>query len=410
MSESDSLKIAKAKKAGHVVASIDEEVPAFAEGSGDLLWVSRKAVALCDRVFCLGRGHRDSLAGKWPDQRAKLVLTGNPRWDFLRPELRMLYQEQADRLRQQHGRMILINTNSGNVNPASRTPEQVLRDYIRTKKIDPKSTRDMAFWNDYWNFEQANFKAAPELAMRLAREFKDHTIILRPHPSERLASYAERLENQERVKVLFEGAAAPWILAADLLIHTDCTTGIEAFALGKPSICFETVPSVLHTQLLSGRLSFTVQTEDDVVREATRLLVAPPEGNIYPSEMVSLFRHFFAAQDGPLAAVRVIEAVIEALGITRNEVGHQTVASWRPSWRFRPSHPALAAKRKKFPTMEIEVVKARLKKIAGALGLQEPPMMSVCGEDLLHLYDARLKGPKPAGNALTRTLLRALRG
>ena len=89
----------------------------------------------------------------------------------------------------------------------------------------------MTFWNDYWNFETANFKAAPELAIRLAREFKDHTIILRPHPSERLASYADRLQNEERVKVLLEGAAAPWILAADLLIHTDCTTGIEASPL-----------------------------------------------------------------------------------------------------------------------------------------------------------------------------------
>ena len=107
LSESDLFKISKAKSAGHVVASIDEEVPAFAEGSGDLLWVSRRAVALCDQIFCLGEGHRDSIASKWPDQKSKLVLTGNPRWDFLRPELRDLYQEHARQLRERHGRMIL---------------------------------------------------------------------------------------------------------------------------------------------------------------------------------------------------------------------------------------------------------------------------------------------------------------
>ena len=106
--------------------------------------------------------------------------------------------------------------------------------------------------------------------------------------------------------------------------------------------------------------------------------------------MMSVFRHFFAAQDGPLAAARVVEAVTQALGITQSVAGGQSTASWRPSWLFRPSHPGLASRRRKFPTMDTESVRMRLETIARELGL-EAPSISVCGEDLLHLYKAGLK-------------------
>lgn len=404
----DSRKMRKASRAGHLIASIDEEVPAFGEGSGELLWVTPEAVALCDRIFCLGDGHRDSMAAKWPDQAPKLAVTGNPRWDFLRPELRSLYQEQAAKLTARFGRFILINTNSGNVNPATKKPEEVFNDYVRSGKLDPASARDMAFWNDYWQFETANFKAAAPLARRLAQAFPDHTIILRPHPSERLSAYADQLAGEDRIKVIFEGSAAPWIVASDLLIHTDCTTGIEAFALGKPSICFETVPSILHEQLLSGRLSFTVTREDDVLDTCHRILAAKPGEAIYPPAMEAIFHRFFAAQEGPLAAARVVDEAMRMLGVSGAEGLGLTQPAWQPSWTYRRRWISEASRRRKFPPMDLDAVRTRLQELAQLLGMEDVPSFAVCGDNLIHLYRSRLRAPKPAGSMFSRALDRMM--
>lgn len=408
LSKRDSKRMRRAKEAGHLVASIDEEVPAMAEGSGGLLWVSQDAAELCDSIFCLGEEHAKSLAKKWPQIENKLVLTGNPRWDYLRSDLATLYGAQAAAYNKQHGRIILINTNSGNFNPAKKKPEEVYRDYVRDGKLDPNNAEQMAFWKDYSKFEKANFEAAIPMTRRLAKEFPGHTIILRPHPSERLEAYAEKLADLANVKVLFEGSAAPWIMASDVLVHTDCTTGLEAFALGKPSICFETVPSTLHTILLSGRLSFTVQTEDDVLREAHRIVDGKLDGSAYPKDMTQLFHRFFSAQHGPLAAEQVADAALKTLGISGRVPEQGTKPSWAPLWNYRAWWPTKSFRRKMFPPIDHALVEKRLRDLAMALGKQDWPAFVDCGDSLIHLYSPRLAKPKPVGSIAVRAVRHVL--
>ena len=402
----DSKRMMKAKAAGHLVASIDEEVPALSEGSGDLLWVSQAAAEACDTIFCLGEEHAKSLRLKWPDVTPKLRLTGNPRWDYLRPELRAIYEETAARYRAQHGRIILINTNSGNFNPAKKKPEEVYRDYVRDNKLDPSDEKQMSFWKDYWAFEEANFHGAIRVARQLSAKHPGHTIILRPHPSERLSTYAGQLAGLANVKVLFEGSAAPWILAADVLIHTDCTTGIEAFALGKPSVCYETIPSVLHDQLLSGRLSHTVQSDEAVCAEVARIIADTTGSLPPPAAMQETFRRFFTAQDGPLAAERVVEAAQAALGCDGQSPLQPLHARWRPEWNYVSRWPTTQFRRKMFPPYDIAAVRARVATLAKLLGHSHPPQLVSCGDSVLHVFRHGLEPPRHGGNIIRRSFRR----
>ncbi|NMD06664.1 MAG: hypothetical protein GYA66_01660, partial [Phyllobacteriaceae bacterium] len=132
----DSGVMKKVKQAGHCIASIDEEVATFAEGSGGLLWVSEAAVAFCDRIFCIGSEHERSLAAKWPIHACKTRRTGNPRWDYLRTELSSVYAEQAAKYRSQHGPIILVNTNAGEINSAKyRGKKDAMQRYIERGKL-----------------------------------------------------------------------------------------------------------------------------------------------------------------------------------------------------------------------------------------------------------------------------------
>jgi surface carbohydrate biosynthesis protein len=403
----DGMQMKKAKAAGHLVASLDEEVAAFGEGSGGLQGVSEEAAVACDQIYCLGAAYRDSVVKKWPALRDKLELTGNPRWDFLRPELRSLYIAQARDYNARFGRIILINTNAGNANPIRKKPEEVLSRYVKSGDLDPDDPEAMSYWDDLWTFENANLRQVPLLARKLSQLFPEHTVILRPHPSERLETYADQLKDCPKIKVLFEGSAAPWIAAADLLIHTDCTTGIEAFALGKPSICYETVPSRFHEILLSGKLSFTVQTEDAALAEASRLLSLPPGSQIYPQSMTDVFQRFFTAQSGQLAAERLAESVCAKLGIASSSDAGDDFAEWSPAWHFRPRWYIKPKHRLKFPPISETVLQERFRQLVQALGKGQVPQVVSCGDSLFHVFRQGL-GKTAARRGLAGMASRAL--
>lgn len=404
MTRRDGRNMVRAKRAGHMVASIDEEVVAFAEGSNNLHWVSEHAAHQCDLLFCLGEEHRKSLATRWPDIASRLIITGNPRWDYLRPDMASLYAARAAEYRARHGRIILINTNAGNANPVRGRPEERFRRLVRSGELDPNSPKDMAYWKDLWNFDSTNLRAIPQLARRLAREFPDHTVVIRPHPSERFETYSEQLADEPRVKVIFEGAASPWSAASEVLIHTYCTTGIEAFALGVPTICYKTTESMFNTVLLAGRLGVTVESEDAVVAEVRRILGRPPGEPVYSAAMMEDFARFFAARDGLLAAERVVEAAMAALGVTGEEGRHLTTPSWQPSLFYRRNWPSKAFRKRLFPPMDLKAIEDRLRALAGALGRSEIPHFVPCGNNVLHLYSPRLAKPKPIGNVLQRAI------
>ncbi len=402
MTKRDSKRMARCKAAGHTVASIDEEVPATAEGSGELLWVSDEAVRLCDRIFCLGEEHRKSLVGKWPATADKLLITGNPRWDYLRQELSPLYAAKAREYNDRFGRIILMNTNNGSVNPEKKNAEDVFKDYVKAKKIDPNNAQHMALWNDFIAFEQANFAATVPLARELAAAFPKHTLILRPHPGERLATYAEQLSDLANVKVLFEGSAAPWIMASDVMVHTGCTTGIEAFAMGKPCINFESLPSRLNKVLLSTRLGFTARTVNDVVAEARRIVDCGPDGSPYPIATTETFRRFFSAQSGPLAAERVVDAARQLLGGTSSH--HAGIAQWHPRWTYKTWWPSKSYNRKMFPPIDTDALGVRLNALAAVLKKPSRPAFVTCGDSMVHLFPAHLKAPKPVGTLPARLI------
>lgn len=406
LSKRDAREMSRAKSYGNKVGSIDEEVPAFSEGSGDMLWVSRDAVDRCDAIFCLGQGHFESFMSKWPDLTSNLIITGNPRWDYLRPELRQFLRERANPIREQHGKFILINTNSGNANSNKKSIEEIYNGYVRDGKLDPSSQHFVDHWNDFMAFEKSNLAAMRPLIQRLCNEFPEHMIIVRPHPAERVDFYQNAIAGLANARVVFEGPVAPWLEACELLIHTDCTTGVEAFALGKPIICYETIESPLHGWLLSGRLSVRATSEDDVIAAAEKLLAGKPAGPLQ-SEMKRQYDHFIAAQDGAMAAERIARAAAEVIATIPPQDQVQGAASWAPTWRYMPAARNTRHRRLVFPKFGVSDVQTKLEHLAAALG-RPVPVATAVGDNMFHICDSRLRAPRMPGTAAGRMLGRMI--
>jgi surface carbohydrate biosynthesis protein len=378
----------KARAAGHIIASIDEEVPGMAEGSADLHWVSHEAVKHCQRIFCVGSEHAKSLATKWPDCADRLVLTGNPRWDYLRPELSGQYGEQAARLKAEHGPMILVNTNIGETNSAKyRNEKDATRKYISRGKLDKNSTAFMEMWNDYLNFERHNFKAVVSLVPKLAANFPHHTVIVRPHPAENIETYRTLFAGNDRIKVIFEGPAAAWIVASDVLIHTACTTGTEAFALGRPAISYQPSVSRWHTILLAGQLNIQATEETKVLSFVERVLEEPNFWRSFLEEKQHVFQRFFHGTTGPLAVDNIVSQCQNLLA-EKAESGAASKGTWRPSFGFLPWWFLSKNNRRLFPVQNPEDVAKKIRSIAGRLGRPVEPLVKQVGDKIYKISRA----------------------
>jgi surface carbohydrate biosynthesis protein len=356
-------------------------MPGLGEGCGRLRWVDQRSVAAADTIFCLGEKHHACMADKYPDAVDKLVITGNPRWDFLRPELRSLYAADAEAIRNTYAPFILINTNIGLVNSAKNSAKALIKSMASDGRIHLDQAEDRAFIDNILAFEHANFAAAIPLVQRLRREFPRHQIVLRPHPTENMEPYADKLAGLERVHLVREGPAAAWLNACDVLVHTSCTTATEAFALGKPAISFQTLTTPLHQYLLSGSLSLIGRSEEEVVALVHQVLAGKAGSERAAQEAV--FNQFFAAQTGPLAAERIAHEVNKRAG---SQTSRQT--QWTPGWRFRRLWWPSKFQRRIFPDYSAADIAARMAQIAQVARLGQPPQVKRVGDGMFHVFPA----------------------
>lgn len=390
----DAKHMMRARELGHRVAAIDEEMPGLGEGCGRLRWVDRRSVEASDIIFCLGQVHRDAMQAKFPDHAHKLVVAGNPRWDLLRPELRGLYGRDAEAIRAKYGRTILVNTNIGLVNSAKNSADALIRSLARDGRINLSVPEDRDFIDNLKRFEIANFDAARRLVPRLRSEFPDHAIVLRPHPTERLEPYKAELARLERVHVIHEGPAAAWLLASEALVHTSCTTAVEAYALERIAVCYQTIASPLHDYFLSGKLSLVAKSEDEVVAHLRAALRQPGDA-AYRQRCDPVFHRFFAAQEGAFSAERIAAATATALGVEDAAGDRPGVAQWRPGWRFRTVWSPSAFQKRIFPDLSEREIEERLEALANAAGFRNIPRAIKTGDGQYHLFAREMEPPQP---------------
>jgi surface carbohydrate biosynthesis protein len=377
----DAKYMRRAQKVGHQIGAIDEEMPGLGESSHQLRWVDQSAVQLSDTIFCQGKQHQDVLKKAYPEKAERLIITGNPRWDLLRPELRELFSEEVKAITSRLGRIILINTNAGLINSAKKSFDGHVKDSARDGRLNLNLEEDRCYVDDDRAFQTANLTATPPLARRLSKEFPEYTVVLRPHPNEDVHFYETALKDISNVKIIREGSVVSWLLASDALIHTGCTTASEAFALGKPAISFETKPSPFHNYLLSGAFSTITKDENDLIER----LKATLSGVINKSEedkRKGTFTNFFASQSGTFAAQKIAHYIAHSVDICTRERSQ----TWKRGILFRKKWWPSAHQRRMFPLITADEIKERLQTLAGPLGSDPIPHIDQLGGGQFRLY------------------------
>ena len=301
---------------GHAIVAWDEEalvhLPAETYFSRRLSSVGMEHVS---HLFAWGEDNAD-LWRQYPKlpRGIPIHVTGNPRVDLLRPDMQGYYERDAEAIRKTYGDFILINTNFNHVN--AFYPAQNLFQPLKKPGEDAKfgqSARGMTreYAEGFRDHKQAVFEDFQRLIPEIDKSFPDYAVVVRPHPTENQDIYRKIAAQCQRVQVTNEGNVVPWLMAARVLIHNGCTTGVEAYVMRVPAISYRVTVNDYYDDgfyRLPNRLSHQCFDFSELQTTLANVLNAEL-GAADGEERQKLIDHYLAARDGPLACERIVDVL-----------------------------------------------------------------------------------------------------
>jgi surface carbohydrate biosynthesis protein len=373
------------RRLGHEIVVWDEEALVH---STPYHYYSRRmsgdTLELVSKLFAWGEENAEMFA-KFPAYPGTPIeITGNPRGDMLRPELRPFYEEEAASIRDRFGKFTMINTNFAMVNGFLETqnllrPGEAPGDPLRTGAQAAGLKRD--FVEGYAAHKGAIFEHMKRLVSQLCAAFGDQEFIVRPHPGENREPWEAIAGAHANARVVHEGNIIPWLMATDAVIHNGCTTGLEAFVMGRPVIAYQPVRHQEYDYHLPNLLSHRCEDAGEVCRTLGRI-IAGELGSPESAEQQRLIARSLSARSGRLASDRIIDAIERSpasrgelppvaqlqrmrawLDATRRSFVKQAIKARIPGHRNNP-----AFQRHRFQGVTVDDLKARLGRLARSLG------------------------------------------
>ncbi|MFO7722580.1 MAG: hypothetical protein R6V49_05075 [Bacteroidales bacterium] len=272
----------KLRQRGHHLVVLDVEGGALTkEIRNDLLRSYQpESAPYFDYFYVFGEKIREAMIRDLeyihPEQ---VVVTGEPRFDLLKPEHSGFFAAERSHIQQRYGRFILINTSFGLSNSA--IGEEAIRKFLLTTEDIPDEQRPLYLLKHEEG--KVLLKAFIALATSIAGTFPEINLVLRPHPDEDITVYEQAFSGKHNIFVNGNGNVHPWIQSALAVIHHDCTTGMEAVMAGKPTISYVPRQEESITAWLPVWLSIACATPEAVL-QALEPVISGKMTGYYPSE------------------------------------------------------------------------------------------------------------------------------
>jgi len=296
----------KLKKVNVKIACIDEEGIVWANPDIYRRRLNPESIKQADLFFTWG--HTQTELVKETGGKVRILETGNPRMDLLRPELRNMYQEKADAIKETYGDFLLIASNFAWNNHyfVDNTKESPTEAYLNLLRRQGQiiNLDDESFHTENLVYKAKVFKKLQQLVRYLSRNFPDLKIIVRPHPSENHEEWKTSMKDLINVKVVFQGELESWIMAARVVIHNSCTSGLIAALLNRKAISYMPYEDIRFEHELPNSVSIKAYTED-AVAEFVR------SSPIYQDIPAFLNEHI-TSLTGPMASERIAEAIMDS--------------------------------------------------------------------------------------------------
>lgn len=398
------------RQLGHEIAAWEEE--ALVHPPADTyftLRLSPQTINKVSHVFAWGQENVD-LMRQYPHlpQHLPIHITGNPRGDMLRPELRPFFDPEVKKLRDRFGDFILINTNFSDVNPfiPSIGLFQAGKDSAKMARRGQAGIgMSLEFAEGLRDHKQAILEDFKHMIPALEQAFPDMTIVVRPHPSESNQIYQDLAARSERIVINKEGNVVPWLLAAKALVHNGCTTGLEAYVLGVPAVSYLATLNKLYDydfQGLPTKLSYQCFNFEELQTTLNRILTGEL-GGAGGEERQALIDYYLAAQKGPLACERIVD-VLESSGYCNHRPPPRPLSTFAQGWLFvkikaaltnlymrRPGPNRMAYHDHRFPEISVADLEQKIARFGQLLHRFDTIKIEQHSKHLFKVHSQRMK-------------------
>ena len=256
------------KDKGFAITSIDQEANLSDYGYDTFAKTrySKKSIDQADAVFCWGQEDTESIKKMYPQFSSKIFMTGSPRVDLWRPTFKD-YWSKSDKLSQKP--FLLISSNMGLTDYTSWFDRLKFMKEAGYVERDPDTyKREFKMRSDDYKRSIALIDAITYLGNNNKNKFD---IVFRPHPTENVDEWNFLLKEIPNVKVIREGAINKWVNNSFAILHSGCTTALEATVSQKPVITFDPFKPSLYLGQLANKLGYRVETFEDILNTANML-------------------------------------------------------------------------------------------------------------------------------------------
>jgi surface carbohydrate biosynthesis protein len=355
--------------------------------------ISAESLSFLKGVFAWGRDYETLFKNMPFYDGTPIHIVGNPRIDLLDQRVRNFFAEPAAQLQKEHGRYILLNSNFGRVNSAvKRTRDDGVAGQSTNSELDRK-------WQEMVEYRRKLYAEFREMFAHLARAFPDYTVILRPHPAERIESWADIPATHKNAKVIYDGGVQPWLLGAEILVHNGCTTALESTLLDKTSIAYMPISSEIHDWHLPNSVSHKITSLAALSETIRAHLQAKPRLVVTPEQRAVL--DDFVHHDKDKLGCDLIIDVLEQMDLSfqnhpakaKRWLGkiHAQLRSWEKSLRalrpgdiYAPWHQD-----KHFPRFTLAEIQGRLAALQKATGRLQGVEVTEVSAKIFKLSKAR---------------------
>jgi surface carbohydrate biosynthesis protein len=207
------------------------------------------------RACLWGEKQRAALSGRSAKLAKVAVITGSPRFDLCAPSYAWLTDEESSRGPAALRPYILVTSRFGVLHA-----EGLGHPFVASGPGELPSALKIELWREFMH----DFAEFVVLIKELAVGFPQYTVVVRPHPSEDMTFFKQVFATFKNVVVRRDGNVLSWIRLAELVVHSNCTTGIEAVLAGRPTVNF------LPTGRNRGEIDIAVAREAGVTAGTTR--------------------------------------------------------------------------------------------------------------------------------------------
>jgi surface carbohydrate biosynthesis protein len=231
-----------------------------------------------DRYFVISEKHRRIVESLRPEMTGRVKVTGWPRVDLWRDEFVSFYCNAVAEIKSIHSDFFLFSSDFGFLN------EDRIREELINLRAAGSSEANVGVMEGRWRNSMREYRAFLSVLKDLDSSNGCPRIIVRPHPAEDHQQWVDDLKGLKNIVPIYEGEITAWLLASMGLIHRGCTTAVQAYVSGVPSIYYGDNAHGSTREGLTCRLSVVVSSPTELLESLHDVLAGCFYNTIEPPD------------------------------------------------------------------------------------------------------------------------------